>query len=185
MKVKDVMSRNVECITPESNIMDAAVKMRELNVGMLPVCGAGEKLVGMVTDRDITIRAVADGQNPSTARVKDIMTPDVIYCYDDVDAKEAAELMKEKQIRRLVVLDRSGRLVGVLHRRHGIRRHERRVVPGLHCVAAAVTLLARGVHPVGVHGGRPAGGEGTAEDDGPGDRVIGRRIVVGSAEGAA
>src|SRR6185503_15634838 len=114
MKVKDVMSRNVECIAPESNIMDAAVKMRELNVGMLPVCGAGEKLVGMVTDRDITIRAVADGKNPSTAQVKDVMTPDVVYCYDDVDAKEAAELMKDKQIRRLVVLDREKKLIGIM-----------------------------------------------------------------------
>jgi CBS domain-containing protein len=114
MKVNDVMSRDVVCVRPDSNLQEAALKMRELNVGMLPVCEDDQRLVGTLTDRDITIRAVAEGHIPSEIQARDVMTPGVIYCHDDVDAREAAELMKEKQIRRLVVLDRQMRLIGIM-----------------------------------------------------------------------
>jgi len=114
MKVKDVMRRGVECARPDATLKEAAMKMRELDIGTMPVCGENQRLVGMLTDRDITIRAVAEGQNPMIAHVREIMTPNVIYCYDDIAAEEAAELMKENQIRRLVVLNRDKQLVGII-----------------------------------------------------------------------
>ena len=113
MKVKDVMSRDVVCARPDSSLQEAALRMRELNVGMLPVC-ENDQLVGTITDRDITIRAVAEGHSPTEVQARDVMTPGVIYCFDDVDAKEAAELMKQKQIRRLVVLNRQKQLIGIM-----------------------------------------------------------------------
>src|SRR5215510_9128583 len=102
MKVKDVMTRGAECVGPDDTLQEAARKMKNLDVGPLPVCD-NDRLVGMVTDRDIAVRAVAEGQDPRTARVKDILTPDVIYCFEDQDVQDAAGLMKENQVRRLVV----------------------------------------------------------------------------------
>lgn len=89
--------------------------MRDLDVGALPVCGAGDRLAGMITDRDITIRATARCCDPTDTSVNEVMTPDITYCFDDQDVTEAAELMKEKQIRRLAVLNRNKRLVGSCH----------------------------------------------------------------------
>ncbi len=114
MQVKEVMTRGVECISPTASLEEAARKMRDLDVGPLPVCGDNDRLVGMITDRDITVRAIAEGQNPKTARVQDIMTPDITYCFDDQDVSEAAQIMKEHQVRRLVVLNRDKRLVGII-----------------------------------------------------------------------
>jgi CBS domain-containing protein len=88
--------------------------MKELDVGMLPVCGDNDRLVGTLTDRDITIRAVAEGLDPRTALVRDVMTPSVVYCFEDEDVEEAARLMKDNQVRRLVVLNRDKRLVGIV-----------------------------------------------------------------------
>lgn len=113
MQLKDVMTREVEVISPEDSIEEAARKMDRFNVGPLPVCD-GQRLVGMVTDRDITVRATAAGKDPRSARVREAMTRDVLYCFDDQDVGEAAELMKTQQIRRLPVLDRSQRLVGIV-----------------------------------------------------------------------
>jgi CBS domain-containing protein len=114
MKVKEVMSRGVECTRPEATLQGAAMKMRDLNIGTLPVCGEQNKLVGILTDRDITIRSVALGQNPANSRVREAMTPKVIYCYEDDDAEDAARVLKDHQIRRLVVLDRRQQLVGIM-----------------------------------------------------------------------
>ena len=114
MQVKEVMSRGVECVRPNATLQEAAQRMRELNVGPLPVCGDDDRLMGMITDRDIAVRAVAEGLDPWTARVRDIMTPTIVYCFDDQDVNEAAQLMTENQIRRLVVLSREKRLVGIL-----------------------------------------------------------------------
>ena len=114
MQVKEVMTRGVECMRPDATLQEAARKMRELDVGPLPVCGDNDRLVGMLTDRDITVRAVAEGQDPKSALVRDIMTPSIIYCFEDQDVTEAARLMKENQIRRLVVLNRNKRLVGIV-----------------------------------------------------------------------
>jgi CBS domain-containing protein len=114
MQVKEIMTRGVECTRPSATLQEAARKMRELDVGPLPVCGDNDRLVGMLTDRDITVRAVAEGQDPKTARVQDTMTPNILYVFEDQDVTEAARLMKENQIRRLVVLNRDKRLIGIV-----------------------------------------------------------------------
>jgi CBS domain-containing protein len=114
MNVKDVMTRGVKCTHPSTTLQEAARMMRDLDVGPLPVCGDNERLVGLLTDRDIAVRAVADGQDPRTTTVRDVMTPDIVYCFEDQDVSEAARLMKEHQIRRLVVLNRDKRLVGIV-----------------------------------------------------------------------
>jgi len=113
MQLRDVMTANVEVIHPDAMLQDAAQKMKSLDVGSLPVCD-GQRLVGTLTDRDITIRAVAEGRNPTTTPVRESMTPQVIYCYDDQSVKEAAKLMQEKQIRRLPIINRDKRLVGIV-----------------------------------------------------------------------
>jgi CBS domain-containing protein len=114
MRVNEVMTRGVECVAPTATLREAARKMRDLDVGLLPVCGDNDRLVGMVTDRDITVRGVAEAQEGKGVRVRDVMTPDVIYCFEDQDVQEAARLMKDKQVRRLPALDRDKRLVGIV-----------------------------------------------------------------------
>ena len=114
MKIRSLMTSTVECIRPEATLEQAARRMRDLDVGPLPVCGDNDRLVGMVTDRDITVRSVAEGQNPKAIRVRDVMTPNILYCFDDQDVLEAVRLMKEKKVRRLVVLNRQKRLVGII-----------------------------------------------------------------------
>lgn len=114
MRVSEVMTRNPECTRPDATLQEAAGRMKSLNVGVLPVCGDNDRLAGMVTDRDVTVRAAAAGSDPGTARVKDVMTPDVVYCFEDQDTGEAANLMKERQVGRLVVLNRDKRLVGIV-----------------------------------------------------------------------
>jgi len=113
MHVRDVMTRGAECARPEDTLQHAAERMKELDVGVLPVC-ENDRIVGMVTDRDITVRATADGATPGSARVRDVMTPDVVYCFEDQDAAEASRLMKDHQIRRLAVMNRDKRLVGIV-----------------------------------------------------------------------
>jgi CBS domain-containing protein len=113
MKLRDVMTREVEVVHPEASVTEAAEKMRSLDVGPLPVCD-GDRLVGMITDRDVTVRATAQGRDPGTVRVREVMTPDVFYCFEDEDVKNAAQIMRDRQVRRLVVLDRDKRLVGIV-----------------------------------------------------------------------
>src|SRR5262249_2400898 len=113
MWVRDLMTRDVECVWPDDTLQEAALKMKELDVGPLPVCDY-DRVVGMLTDRDITIRAVAEGRDPRSTRVRDVMTQNVVACSDDDPVEEAAQLMQERQIRRLLVLDRDRRLVGIL-----------------------------------------------------------------------
>ena len=113
MKVKDVLTRGAECVGPDATLQEAARKMRDLDVGPLPVCGDNDRLVGMLTDRDITVRAVAEGKDPRTAKVPDVMTEGISYCFEDDDVEAAARLMRDKQVRRLVVLNRDKRLVGI------------------------------------------------------------------------
>src|SRR5688572_16538778 len=113
MIVRDIMTRDVEVIHPESVIKEAATKMKTLDVGSLPVCD-NRRLLGVVTDRDIAIRAVAAGLDPQTTKVSAAMTPELIYCYEDEPVKEAAKLMERHQIRRLPILDREKQLVGIV-----------------------------------------------------------------------
>ncbi|MBE0535397.1 MAG: CBS domain-containing protein [Phycisphaerae bacterium] len=105
------MTYSAETIESQATLVEAAQKMKQLDVGSLPVWESGE-LAGMITDRDITIRAVAQGKDVNQTPVRDIMTPQVFYCYESDDVHEAAELMEEKDIRRLVVLNDNNELVG-------------------------------------------------------------------------
>jgi len=114
MQVRDVMTSGAECVCPSNSLQEAARKMKGLDVGPLPVCGDGDRLVGMITDRDIAVRAVAEGCDPRTTTVKEVMTPDVVYCFEDQDVQEAAVLMQDHQVHRLVVLNRDKRLVGIV-----------------------------------------------------------------------
>jgi len=113
MKVKDVMTRGAECASPDDTLQAAARKMKSLDVGPLPVCDH-DRITGMLTDRDIVVRAVAEGRDPLTAKVREAMSEGVVYVFEDDDVNEAARLMKEKQIRRLIVLNRDKRLTGIV-----------------------------------------------------------------------
>jgi len=113
MQLKDVMTPGVEVIAPEASIYEAAAKMSHLDVGPLPVC-ADERLVGMLTDRDITVRAVAAGRDPLSTPVRNVMTPDGVYEFEDQEVQDAVRLMEQYQIRRLPVLNRSKQLVGIV-----------------------------------------------------------------------
>jgi len=113
MQVKDVMTPRVQVVHPDSTIEEAACKMKEHDVGSLPVCD-GERLVGMITDRDITVRATAEAFVPGFTKVRQVMTEDVQYCFDDDDLRAGAEIMEKAQIRRLPVIDREKRLVGIV-----------------------------------------------------------------------
>ena len=113
MKIKDVMTTSVECVRPETTLQEAAAKMKSLNVGSLPVC-EGDRPIGIITDRDIVVRAIAEGRDPRTTRVPEAMTAEVVSVLETADVKEAARLMKDRQIRRIVVVDPNKRVVGIV-----------------------------------------------------------------------
>jgi len=113
MKVRDIMTRDVRVASPSDNLKRAAQIMEEHDFGMLPVGDEG-RLVGMLSDRDITIRAVARGVSPDSGKVRDIMSAEVKYVYDDDTVEDAARSMSDLQVRRLPVLDRDKRLVGIV-----------------------------------------------------------------------
>jgi len=113
MKLKDIMTSRVESVGPDTSVAEAAQKMRDLDVGPLPVCD-NDRLAGIVTDRDIVVRAVAEGKDPRSFRVRDVMTPEVKYLFEDQDEEEAARLMQDEQIRRVLVLNRDKKLVGIV-----------------------------------------------------------------------
>jgi CBS domain-containing protein len=112
-KLSDIMSRDVQVIPPTGTIQEAAEMMRKLDVGSLPVCD-GQKLVGVITDRDIAIRSTAQGQDPKTARINDVMSAEVAWCFEDTQAEEAARTMRDKEIRRIPIVDRDKKLVGIV-----------------------------------------------------------------------
>ena len=112
-KIADIMSTDVKTVQPQESLRRAAQYMQELDVGALPVCD-GERLLGMLTDRDITVRGIADGMDPDHACVSDIMTAEVDYVMADQDVEDAKRLMGERQIRRLPVVDAARRLVGIV-----------------------------------------------------------------------
>ncbi len=112
-KVREIMSKEVTWVGPDVSLQDAAKKMRELDIGCLPV-GKDDRLVGMITDRDIACRAVAQGVDPSKTPINEAMSKGITYCFDDQDVGEAAHLMEKKQIHRLPVLNRKKRMVGML-----------------------------------------------------------------------
>jgi CBS domain-containing protein len=113
MKVYEAMTPDVVSVPPEASIQEAAQLMRQLDIGPLPVCDDG-RLVGMLTDRDITLRATAEGRDPHQTPVIDVMTPEVICCFENDEVEQAALLMQEAQLRRLVVINEERKPVGVV-----------------------------------------------------------------------
>jgi CBS domain-containing protein len=112
VSIKQLMTAGVEVVAPDDPIRVAARKMADGDVGFIPVCD-GKKLVGVITDRDIAVRAVAAGKDADTA-VRDVMTDEVVYCFEDDAVERVARLMKQREIRRVLVVDKSKRLVGVV-----------------------------------------------------------------------
>jgi CBS domain-containing protein len=112
-QVSQAMTRGVRTMAPNESIMKAAQAMSELDVGVIPVCD-GEKLVGMVTDRDIVLRGVAQGCKVDNTPLSSVMSKDVCSCFEDDDVENVSEQMRESQIRRVPVLDRDQHLVGML-----------------------------------------------------------------------
>ena len=112
MKVSEAMTRDVRVANPDQSIREAAQMMVDLDAGALPV-GAEDRLIGMITDRDIAIRGAAKGRTPDT-RVRDVMTADVKYCFEDEEIENVARNMAEIQVRRLPVVNREKRLVGII-----------------------------------------------------------------------
>lgn len=112
MKVNEAMTRDVRIASPDQTIQDAAKIMVEIDAGVLPV-GENDRLVGVLTDRDIAVRAVAQGKGPMT-RVREVMSNEVKYCFDDDDLEEVAHTMADIQVRRLPVVNRDKRLVGIV-----------------------------------------------------------------------
>jgi CBS domain-containing protein len=112
MKISECMSTDVEIASPTDSIQDAASRMRSLDVGALPV-GENDRLVGMITDRDIALRAVAEGKGPDTP-IREVMSGQIRYCFDDEDVEAVSQQMGEWKVRRMPVLNRSKRLVGII-----------------------------------------------------------------------
>ncbi len=110
--LKNLMSRDVKVISPEMTIADAAKKMRDGDFGMMPV-GEADRMIGSISDRDIAIRAVAEGKDAGT-KVRDVMTEGIAWAYEDDTVEQAAKIMSERQVRRLPILDRDKRLVGIV-----------------------------------------------------------------------
>lgn len=113
MKVRDIMTRDVRIASPGDTLQNAAQLMEKNDFGVLPV-GENDRLVGMLSDRDITIRAVARGLAPDQCKVRDVMSSEVRYVYEDNSVDEVARTMSELQVRRLPVLNRDKRLVGIV-----------------------------------------------------------------------
>jgi CBS domain-containing protein len=113
MQCQEIMKRNAECLSPSDQAADAARKMRDNNVGFLPVCDDDGKVLGTLTDRDITVRLVADDR-PGDRPVEEIMTDEVVACSPEADLGEAMQLMREHHKSRILCTDGDGRLVGVI-----------------------------------------------------------------------
>jgi CBS domain-containing protein len=113
MQIRDIMTRGAQIIDPDATLVEAARRMRAEGFGALPV-GENDRLVGMVTDRDIVMRAVAEDCDPGDTLVREVMSQGVCYCFEDEDAEDAGAMMADHQVRRLPVLNRNKRLVGIV-----------------------------------------------------------------------
>ena len=113
MQLGEIMTRDVEVVGLEAPLQEAAALMKSLDVGMVPVCD-GKTLKGTITDRDITVRATAKGCDPASTPVRDVMSTDIAYCFEDQEIEEAMSLMEAQQVRRLPVLSRDKQLVGIV-----------------------------------------------------------------------
>jgi CBS domain-containing protein len=113
MKVREIMHKGVEWVTPDTPVTTIAKKMKQFDIGAIPV-GENDRLIGMVTDRDITLRAVANGKDISKLTARDVMSTGVTWCRDSEDVDQAALTMESKKIRRLPVINDNKRMVGIL-----------------------------------------------------------------------
>jgi CBS domain-containing protein len=113
MKVKDAMHKGAEWLSPDAPVTEVARKMRDLDVGSIPI-GENDRLIGMVTDRDITCRGVANGKDIGKLTARDVMSKGIVYCQETEDIDDALRIMEQKQIRRLPVLNDKKRMVGML-----------------------------------------------------------------------
>jgi CBS domain-containing protein len=113
MQIQQILTSQIEKIRPDMTLREAAAKMRDLDCGALPVC-EGDRVKGIITDRDIVVRAVADGGNLDETAVRQVMTKDIACCFVDQDIAEAARIMSDRQVRRLPVLNRRNKVVGIL-----------------------------------------------------------------------
>ena len=111
--VKDVMTKHVECLGPETSLRDIAAKMKEIDAGSIPICDK-DRLVGMVTDRDIVIKTLGSDRDPDAVKAGDVMTSPIVYCFEDQPIEEVARIMEVKQVRRIVALTREKRLAGII-----------------------------------------------------------------------
>ena len=113
MKVKDMMHKGAECVAPNATLQQVARKMRDHDIGAIPVCEGG-KPMGIVTDRDVTIRALANGKDSGTLLAKDVMSKNLVFCRDTEEAEDAIRIMEDNQVRRLPVLDEAQKVVGMV-----------------------------------------------------------------------
>ena len=113
MKISEIMTTNVECVHPETGVKDLAQRMKTLDVGFLAVC-ENDRIVGTATDRDIVIRGIGGECDINTCTARDVMTHDVFWCYEDDNVKDVAKKMREKEVRRMLILNHDKRLVGVV-----------------------------------------------------------------------
>ena len=112
-QVAEVMTRSVRTMSPSDSIQRAAQAMDEMNIGSVPVCD-GKRLVGMITDRDIAVRGVAQGRPAESTPLSEVMTKDPLWCFDDQPLEQAMAQMRDAQVRRLPVVDHGRQLVGIL-----------------------------------------------------------------------
>jgi len=113
MKVKDMMHRGAEFVAPNATLQQIAKKMRDFDVGAIPVCDK-DKPVGIVTDRDLAIRALANGKDPAKVEAREVMSQNVVFCRDSEEAEDALRIMEHNQVRRLPVLDEGDKLIGMV-----------------------------------------------------------------------
>ena len=113
MRLSNIMTGSIETVQPSATLAEAAKKMASQDIGSLPVCSE-RRMVGIITDRDITVRAVARGLDPNQTRVQDVMTKDVLSCSADSEIGAACELMEKRQVRRLLVTDSEDTPVGIV-----------------------------------------------------------------------
>jgi CBS domain-containing protein len=113
MQLKDIMTKNVQVVPSNASVRDIAKLMKDIDVGSIPVT-ENNQVIGMVTDRDIVLRSTAEGRNPNDGKASDVMTREFIFGYEDQDIKDAADIMRDHQIRRLPVINRQKELVGIV-----------------------------------------------------------------------
>ena len=138
MQIQELMTRTVDLADPNMKVRDAAIRMRQDDVGALPV-GENDRLIGMVTDRDIVMRAVAGDRPAENTAVRDVMSEGIYYCFEDEPLERAAEVMAEHQVHRLPVLNRDKRLVGIV----ALADLARNGQEGLEAAATAIRGIAQ------------------------------------------